>query len=694
MPVLSLLLVVLCLSPAMATEFLFKKSVSIENQTALLKTFTEIKDKFPASFEKNLPAQISIDVKRFQGSDTMPDPCGTSEVTRFRFGEYNRLTKSLALNQVIVDVLKNGREKSEKISCQHGTQYDQAIATIIHELTHAYDFNSGSPSSEDTFKNIAGFKKILFFNKKVNVDAMRSMDLYEFKNPSEAFAVNMEYFLMDEEFACRRPVMFSYFKKLLGIDPFPGRSCRVNYQVMVATQNGLIPYNIDPARVYRIDYLLAESGNDAASGFGHSMFRIVLCAPEYTNPYLKTTVKETPYGKKCLEDKLFHIVASFRANNEGATLNYLKGIFGGYPSMLFMLTLGDVLEEYNNSQMRDMTAYPLKLNKNEKIDFLNRLLEEHWDYKGSYKFFTNNCAVESLKTLETTIAERGETSKKGALNLTPKAMLKALIDTGLVDAYDPEKDSFSAGVDKLLAAFNTIQSIPSNNEKKKLTEFVLKSKTKERLEAFHASFKRPLISPTRESLENAKKEIIKVASFSILEQQVYRSKTDQLKKKLADYTSNKKNFKERPDLFKAMESGKDKSTDVSTVFSGGYGIPQSSEIHVSVDSEKIAKENERLFELTQKILLEIFPEEAAEMKDIAENLKVMNEEALVLRKSYRKSLEKYLLSSLERLSASKDGQLILSNGSDAVRSALGAELISKSEFSDEKLIKLIANLGL
>lgn len=690
---LSLFLVMLTLTPLYAVDFKFERTLSREDRTLLASTLENVKGALPPRFTDGLPSTITFGLKSFTGSRTMPDPCKETQTEHFRFGEYDRLTKSFKLNKELMTVLKQGPEGSKKIACQHMTEYQQVIATIIHELTHAYDFNTGTPSNTDAFQNIAGFKKFLFFSKKQNISPIRPMDLYEMKNPSEAFAVNMEYFLLDEEYACRRPVMFNYFKKLLSVDPFPSRPCKVNYQVMLSTQSGLIPYKIDPKRVYRIDYLLAEKGSDAASGFGHSMFRIVLCAPEYTNPYLHLTVKETPFGKKCAVDKLFHVVASFRANNEGATLNYVKGIFGGYPSILFMLSFSDIIEEYNNSQMRDLTAYPLKLNEGEKREFLERLLEEHWDYKGSYKFVTNNCAVESLKTLHGTIEERGQLENAGHLNLTPNAMLEVLVKTGLVDKKDPEITIFSAGADKLLEAYKLISNPKA--QKKDLSHYVLKSTTAQRQDQLQRVLNQREILPTQESLTLAKKELLKMASFSTLEQLIFRSKTDALKKKLADFTSDEKNFKDNPELYKALAEGKDKNLEVSSVVTKGYGIPRADEIDLTIDPEGLKKEQEQLFVSSQKILDSIFPKETNEMRELAEKLKALNDEATKKRREYRRALEVYLSTSLAQLATTDEGRQLLKDsqnlGTKLLRRKLGEELLTTTEISDQRLMKLITN---
>jgi hypothetical protein len=205
---------------------------------------------------------------------------------------------------------------------------------------------------------------------------------------------------MDEEFYCRRPSLFDFYANQFKNDPFPNRRCKLNKSVMLSTNNGQFPIALDSKRIYRVDYLQASKGSDISSGFGHSMFRLVVCAPDRIDPITGKKLAATVYGPKCLDDKLYHMVISYRANVEDATLNYLKGMFGGYPSMLFILNFADVLDEYNKDELRDVIAYPLKLNESEKQDLIKKIIEEHWNYRGAYKFVTNNCATESLDLLK------------------------------------------------------------------------------------------------------------------------------------------------------------------------------------------------------------------------------------------------------------------------------------------------------
>ena len=402
---------------AFAISVSFDSSMSDTDKKILNKTFLEIEGILPSKMIAGLPKNIVVSLDKLNPNQKMPgaEICLSKNAeenkNRFVYGFYNKSKNALTLNPLVLAELEKGETNSQKINCQHGSIYKQAMVTIIHELTHAFDLNQDNISSTKEFLRLAGFKKGLIKIKNKNSNPMRSADLYELKNSAESFAVNMEYFLLDEEYACRKPSLFKFYKNLLGIDPFINRHCQLNKTVMMSSRQGFVPVVLDIKRVYRIDYLLAAPGTDISSGFGHSMFRLVICAPERIDVITQKIIPATVLGPECLKDKLYHLVVSYRANVEDATLNYYKGIFGGYPSTLFILNFADVLDEYNKDELRDVKSYPLKFSLEDKKDFINRVIEEHWNYQGSYKFFTNNCAVESQDLLNFSVSIDGLNEK-------------------------------------------------------------------------------------------------------------------------------------------------------------------------------------------------------------------------------------------------------------------------------------------
>ena len=130
-----------------------------------------------------------------------------------------------------------------------------------------------------------------------NHQIVRSPDLYEVTNPKEFVAVNMEYFLLDPAYACRRPALYRYYKEHFGWAPAAKDQCPKVFAFLNAGNDfAKQPLGtVDPERVYAVDYLLAEANQEWASRWGHSMLRLVICAPgRPRGPGLPTRLARTP----------------------------------------------------------------------------------------------------------------------------------------------------------------------------------------------------------------------------------------------------------------------------------------------------------------------------------------------------------------------------------------------------------------
>src|SRR5450830_1864292 len=131
------------------------------------------------------------------------------------------------------------------------------------------------------------------------------------------------------------------------------------------------PGPVDPERVYEIDYLLAEANQNLVSRWGHSMLRLVICAPG------------RPRGPDCRLDLDQHLVLSYRAFVGDVQLSSWDGLVGKYPSRLFVLPLAQVIDEYTKTELRGLASVPLKLTRREIEDTVEHAAEMHWSYDGN-----------------------------------------------------------------------------------------------------------------------------------------------------------------------------------------------------------------------------------------------------------------------------------------------------------------------
>lgn len=311
---------------------------------------------------------------------------------------------------------------------QHPDLYTELKATLIHELAHLYDQGRvwtasqqrqyrqcrarqrvqglvGLPAqcrgqSERRFTlsdaprllDLAGWQQQVGrrgLREPHNHQQLRSPDPYEAFSPQEFAAVNLEYFLLDPQYACRRPALAAYLREHFAWAPGHQQLCASSLPYLNANleaQRSALDW-LDPQRVYQIHYLLAEPDQSWAGRWGHSMLRLVVCAPG------------RPRGADCLHDLQHHMVLSYRAFVDDLQLSSWDGLTGVYPSRLFILPLQRVINEYTRTELRSLSSVPLHLDSQQVRDLVLHAVSQHWSYDGTYYFVSNNCAVETLKLL-------------------------------------------------------------------------------------------------------------------------------------------------------------------------------------------------------------------------------------------------------------------------------------------------------
>ena len=298
-----------------------------------------------------------------------------------------------------------------------------ALAAVIHELAHFYDRTpQGRLSDDPRLLDLAGWQvsPVRFgLRSPHNAFTDRSPDRYELERPSEFVAVNLEHFLLDPEYACRRPALHRHFSAHFGWSPVQP-ACASGQVFLQAdpAQDETALLSLEPSRVHAVDYLLAEANEQPMSRWGHSMLRLVICAPG-----------RTP-GPDCRLDLSHHRVLSFRAFVDDVQISSWRGLTGSYPSRLFLLPLEQVIDEYTKVELRGLQSIPLRLDKAEIAGLLERAAQLHWTYDGRYYFIGNNCAVETFKLLHDGVPRlAGEPLS----SITPTGLLRRLKKAGIAD---------------------------------------------------------------------------------------------------------------------------------------------------------------------------------------------------------------------------------------------------------------------
>jgi len=451
-------------------------ALSASERQASLQLLQEALDALPPHFKQQLDQRISVRWRNLP-----------AEV----YGRAGRL-RGIELNAALLPALSDGSSATEQTSRAHGSVRRELLATVLHELTHLYDRARlwplaqkqlqhqcrqrqqslgavGLPehcrgqtarrftlSDDPLLLDLAGWPQYVGrrgAREQNNHQVARSPDSYELSNPREFVAVNMEYFLLDPSYACRRPLLARYLSEHFAWSPANPQPCADGLAYLNAGRDfARQPLgSIDAQRVYQVDYLLAEANDVLASRWGHSMLRLVICAPG------------RPLGPDCRLDLQEHLVLSYRAFVGDVQLSSWDGLTGAYPSRLFVLPLAQVVEEYTKVELRSLASVPLKLERSQLEQLVTRAVEQHWSYDGDYWFLSNNCAVETLKLLRS----GSQHPRLQALDsIMPNGLLDSLVARNLADrsVLDDDAEALRLGYrfdsfrDRYQAMFGVLQT--------------------------------------------------------------------------------------------------------------------------------------------------------------------------------------------------------------------------------------------
>ncbi|KAB7768211.1 DUF4105 domain-containing protein [Xanthomonas maliensis] len=298
-----------------------------------------------------------------------------------------------------------------------------ALAALIHELAHVLDDGpQGGLSQDRQLRALAGWSSRRWPLGRVrNHFSDRSPDGYELYSPAEFVAVNLEHAVLDPDYACRRPALAAWFGAQLGTVASTSACAGTLPYLQAEDDAGAMSLlALDPARVYAVDYLLAEGNAQPMSRWGHSMLRLVICAPG-----------RAP-GPDCRMDLQYHRVLSFRAFVGDVQISSWRGLTGSYPSRLFVLPLSQVIDEYTKVELRAVSSVPLRLSPEEMAALLARAAQVHWSYDGRYYFISNNCAVETDRLLRDSVPRLAALTTPA---ITPRGVRARLQHAGIADLH-------------------------------------------------------------------------------------------------------------------------------------------------------------------------------------------------------------------------------------------------------------------
>ncbi len=284
-------------------------------------------------------------------------------------------------------------------------------------------------SQKRAFREITYWKSEGFFGpnqntrENTNHSPRAEAVINETVSPRKSFASNLYLFLEDQEFKCRRPVHYYYFKSVFGVETNSDFDCAHTNQIFRAADPArnlkydLVP--LDPNRISEIDFVWGSPGKGLHAKFGHAMFRFVICR------------EGRPVGYDCRADEDQHLMINFAANIADLEFDPIKGLRGKYPSMLLAENFATARDRYVQRQFQSLYSVPLVLTREQIKLFAERVVELHWAYQGDYKFFSNNCATEALSIVKTVLSERDDVQRLHVVR--PKSIIRKLKGVGVLD---------------------------------------------------------------------------------------------------------------------------------------------------------------------------------------------------------------------------------------------------------------------
>ena len=314
------------------------------------------------------------------------------------------------------------------------------------------------------------FNRIIFW-REGKKNSMRPIASHERSRLGEYAAINFERFLLDPHYRCRRPSQYHYFAQKFHYQPFPTQQCSPLRPLLVTKpgrQGSLV--NLDPERVYQVHYLLAGKRGFWTSAFGHSLLRLVVCAPERRDEVTGQMIPATPMGPQCLKDTDYHLVASFFADTGGVDPDGIAGVLWGYTWRFYLFHFADIAHRYARRDLRSLHSFPLLFSRQEMGRMISQMQLLHWDYQERTAGLAENCATRAFQLIQSVKASPYVHTFRA---ISPFGIPKHLAQLGLIDQryvrekfhHLPAANIRREATHYLQAAFRDIWSIKGGKKK-------------------------------------------------------------------------------------------------------------------------------------------------------------------------------------------------------------------------------------
>jgi hypothetical protein len=243
------------------------------------------------------------------------------------------------------------------------------------------------------------------------------MDNREFESLEKTLDAHLDHFASDPEYPCRRPLMFDYLSRQLGVTEIQP-TCSLATSILPVSSTEV--FDFDPDKISEADFVFAAGSTSDRTHMGHVELRLVFCSGANDDA-------------QCRDDPHRSVLISYDAGSSVYILSAWSAwrfISKGYHGEFGLYTTDDMLREYTTLQFRPLFEVKLNLTQAELRRLALKALEDYWTHRGLFRFASNSCVTALADSL---MIARPDVKMTRMLALTPRAVARMLEKQHLTD---------------------------------------------------------------------------------------------------------------------------------------------------------------------------------------------------------------------------------------------------------------------
>jgi len=425
------------------------------------------------------------------------------------YKDARKLAHTRHADRTVINVRTSSDDRSKDIQRQ-----------ILHYILHRYDRHA-KVSLSKAWRSISGWRS-RFFGLLISAEN-RSNRAYANRrgkeNPQEDFVTAAVHFFlpppstMETSLKCQLPEKYRFLREYFSGYQSPlestQRSCKpmaegllddlIFFDGQTSEKINLGPVTTQTVSGFELLYATPGAA-DAAEIAGHLLLRVkldnnpeatrlgvenpndlVISFLANTDPELAHTEQAYPIKKQCSDSWFMHNSENY--NPWKSILQPLKGLSGGFLTVMDRQTLAQAVKHYTIEEDRNLLRYALVLNTSQKGSLLRQLFIAKKNYGARYYFFNQNCASVLVRIIGNGIGSNAIANFDPIVS-PPNTLVAMFLRRGLVKPVQPAfysyrskgfmaQDMIKTRYKSLIGAhagipWPAIEPLFDNNEKRRL----------------------------------------------------------------------------------------------------------------------------------------------------------------------------------------------------------------------------------